>query len=95
VQLLLERGADLEAQLDDHSTPLHIAAENGKVATVQVLLEHGFITHVRDTDGQIPLHSASSRQYLDFGPGGLVLVRNTRADSEPRTRQRQDISVPW
>ena len=31
VRLLLEQGADLEAQLDDHSTPLFVAAEHGKL----------------------------------------------------------------
>ena len=39
LRLLLEHGAALEAQLDDHSTPLHIAADNGNIAAIQSLLD--------------------------------------------------------
>jgi len=37
---LLEHGADLNARYDHNSTPLHWAAQYGRVELVQVLLEH-------------------------------------------------------
>ena len=41
MQLLLERGEDLEAQTDVHNIALHLATEAGKVAVAQLLIDHG------------------------------------------------------
>jgi ankyrin repeat protein len=38
---LLERGAGIEAQVNDGGTPLHIAAAQGHSEVVELLLEWG------------------------------------------------------
>jgi ankyrin repeat protein len=41
VQLLLKKGADIEAKDKDEWTALHEAAQNGHEAVVQLLLKKG------------------------------------------------------
>ncbi len=75
VQLLLEKGADLEAKDKDGWTPLLWAAENGHNAVVQQLLEKGADLEAKDKEfDQTPLlcavqigHDAVVQQLLEKG----------------------------
>ena len=86
-RLLLERGADLNAQNNNGSTPLHTAAEYGRAEVVGVLLGHGAKACAEDTEHRTPLHVAA------VGYESVEVVRvllehdaNTCAeDSERRT----------
>ena len=48
----------LDAQDDDGKTPLHLAAENGRHLSVEVLLRNGADALLTNDLGQLPLHSA-------------------------------------
>jgi ankyrin repeat protein len=50
VRLLLEHGADVTARDNDHSTPLHFAAEYGRVEVVHMLLERAANPGAEDDD---------------------------------------------
>ena len=56
VQLLLERGANVNAQDKDHLTPLHLACYNGKLEIVRALLSHGASVNAKGMLGQTALH---------------------------------------
>ena len=58
IQSFLERGADVDAVDDNHSTLLHMASFDGRVKAAQLLLEHGANTNVRNRKGHTPLHRA-------------------------------------
>mmetsp|Transcript_9173 Transcript_9173/g.15746 ORF Transcript_9173/g.15746 Transcript_9173/m.15746 type:complete len:223 (-) Transcript_9173:64-732(-) len=59
--LVEEMGADVRARNARGTTPLHVAAGNGHVATVRVLLKLGADGHARARDdGRTPLHRAAS-----------------------------------
>jgi ankyrin repeat protein len=58
VEVLLERGAPVEARAEGGGTPLHSAAFNGNVAVVQALLAHGADPNTAKDDGKTPLDLA-------------------------------------
>ncbi|KAH9014388.1 ankyrin repeat-containing domain protein [Lactarius pseudohatsudake] len=60
VRLLINHGADVMAQDENHSTPLHLAAFSGSTAIVRLLIEHGANITAQDRVHRTPLHMASS-----------------------------------
>ena len=60
VQVLIEHGADLAAQDDTGSTPLHLASSKGIAETVRLLIENGADASARNGSHESPLHLASS-----------------------------------
>ena len=67
-RLLLEHGADVNAQISDGSgrTPLHAAIgsdPSDRAEVVRVLLEHGANVDVEDAKGRTPFQIASANGY--------------------------------
>ena len=66
---LLEHKADVNAPNEAHCTPLHMAAQYGRlggVEAVRVLLEHGASVGEEDEDGSTPFQIASALGYSDI-----------------------------
>ena len=89
VALLLKFGADVDAQDNDTMTPLLFASRARRhdfdddlqiTNTARLLLEHGASVHVRDKNGQIPLHTASHHGLSDI----VALLLKFGADVEAR-----------
>jgi ankyrin repeat protein len=78
VQLLLVRGADPNAQMDDRWTALHLAAYGGKVTIAEILLEHGADPHVPNNKGKTPFELTSllrARSTKEFTGTTLAAAR--------------------
>lgn len=60
MQLLLDRGADINEKQGCGVTALHAAASSGKKRAVQFLAEHKADLNIRDDGGNTPLHRAMS-----------------------------------
>jgi ankyrin repeat protein len=58
VNVLLERGAPVDAAVEGGHTPLHSAAANGNVPIVEALLSHGADPQASRNDGKTPLDLA-------------------------------------
>lgn len=58
VELLLERGADINARGMADRTPLGWATKGHRMEVVHLLLEKGADTHLRDEDGKTPAEIA-------------------------------------
>jgi ankyrin repeat protein len=63
IQLLLDHGADVNAQSEDGWTALHTAASYGEVQAVEVLLKRGADPHTRTKSGKTPFQLASSLRH--------------------------------
>lgn len=64
VQLLIDRGADMESQSDNEQTALELAAERGRKGVVKVLLDNGAIVRLGDgdRDGDLPLSTTNENK---------------------------------
>ena len=65
IDLLLEKGADLEAKDDDGQTPLVVGIQSQGFETVRYLLERGADLEARDRHGQTPLMVAIQKDILE------------------------------
>ncbi|CAL8332876.1 unnamed protein product [Merluccius merluccius] len=63
--LLLEHGADPNAQDRHGIAPAHDAARTGFLETLQVLVEHGASVNAPDLSGALPIHIAIREGHRD------------------------------
>jgi ankyrin repeat protein len=61
VQMLIEKGASVNAVTTDNETPLHLASRLGNLETASLLIEKGASVNAVTTDNETPLHWASRR----------------------------------
>src|SRR4051812_19757303 len=62
VQLLLECGAWVDAQIDENGyTALHCAAEMGRAEVAKVLLSGGASAHQMNKNDDLPIHLAAAK----------------------------------
>jgi ankyrin repeat protein len=62
-RLLLERGADIDAQNDEGQTPLHTTTYMRRLEVIRVLLEHGANVRAEDKQGRTPFSLAKQYGY--------------------------------
>ena len=65
VELLLKKGADIEAKDKSDWTPISYACWNGRIQTVRLLLDNGANINSVDNDGFTPLKRASRRGHKE------------------------------
>eukprot|EP00971_Amphidinium_carterae_P231368 4591576-Amphidinium_carterae.1 len=78
-EMLLQARADVNATLLDYSTPLMLAAEEGKMRTARLLLSYGAKTHCKDEAGFTVLERCAP------GLAGLMALAISEEHSPPRT----------
>ncbi|MDB5284317.1 MAG: ankyrin repeat-containing protein [Bacteroidota bacterium] len=64
-ELLLSRGANVNAKQISDVTPLHEAAHNGHTKLVELLLIHGAHVNAKMETGQTPLFMAEENSYFE------------------------------
>ena len=83
VHLLIQNGADVAAQDDAQSTPLHLASSKGSVETVELLIKHRADVNALNVNLSTPLHlAASSRLALEGGIVRLLLKHGANIDAK-------------
>ena len=65
-QMLLERGAEVDARNKRDRTSLHMAVEMGNIQFVRLLLKHGADVNARDKSGNIPSHYTIKKEILEL-----------------------------
>ena len=63
VKAMLNRGADVNAQLTDGTTPLSMAIHYEDLPVLSVLLDEGADTEIEDHDGKTVLHAAVEKAH--------------------------------
>ena len=61
-QRLLESGADVNAQNNDHEAPLHLASRLRLHEMARLLLKHGADVDLMNAEGKTPLQLATGRK---------------------------------
>ncbi len=97
--LLLERGANVDAQNNNGSTPLHLAvasltidlaAGQGCVSDATLLLDHGADVNAQDKRGQTPLHTATFKGY-----GHTIALLLNRGANVSAQDKKGNIPLHW
>ncbi len=81
-KVLLETGADKDAQDNAMRTPLHLAARNGHLAIAKLLVEMSVDTNSKDNAGRMPLHHAAQNGHLAIAK--LLIERSTDKDVQDK-----------
>ncbi|XP_078526030.1 CARD- and ANK-domain containing inflammasome adapter protein-like [Lissotriton helveticus] len=66
IELLIKKGAKIDAKDRNGRTPLHRASEMGHADAVRALLQAGANLYALDKEGQTPLHLAARNQHMDI-----------------------------
>ena len=82
MRLLLQHGADVNAQDKDHLTPLHWASRRRRLKDIRLLLDHNANIDAEDKKGITPLHLASSNLGADVI--SLLLDRGADPNAEDK-----------
>ena len=92
VQLLVARGANVNAQDKGHMTPLHLASYYGKLDIVRVLLCHGASVNAKGELGKTALHLVLSGNRS--GPDGVRIARLLLEHSADVNAEDDDKETP-
>eukprot|EP00975_Prorocentrum_lima_P054440 11417440-Prorocentrum_lima.AAC.1 len=66
VQLLIDRGANLEKPQNNGATPLCVAAQGGRIGVVRTLLAAGADMEAKENKGWTPLCNAAVKGHTDI-----------------------------
>jgi len=83
ISLLLQNGADVNAQDDSRSTPMHQASDNGSLEVVKLPIDHGADSTALDNNGSIPLHLASDNGTVELV--SLLIQRDANVKAKNST----------
>lgn len=90
IELLLQRGANIEQSDDWGYTPLHYGVHAGCAAVVKCLLTWGAYTQAKSHDRMTPIHIAKHMKHTDLA---LLLEQSYRASfsMSAETHQRNQL----
>ena len=71
VRVLIKHGADVTAQDENHSAPLHQVSSKGCSETLKLLIQHGADVNAHDAGRSTPLHLAASSY---FALDGIIKI---------------------
>lgn len=92
IELLLDKGADVNTKTDDGEMPLHSAIRTSKIDIVELLLAKGADVNATDQNGQTPLHLAARYATLDILK--LLMTKNPDVNVKDRNgRTPLDIAI--
>jgi len=74
-ELLIARGAEVDAKSNFKKTPLHLAAAEGNTGMVVLLISKSTNVNAMDDQGTTPLHEASNMNAIDWTAAKLATMK--------------------
>jgi ankyrin repeat protein len=90
VQLLLDRGTDVNSRRKDDLMPLHVASYGGNVEIVRLLLDSGADLEAAGNMGEKPLHRVSYGEYRSPEDGVRVAQLLLDRGADVNSRRKDD-----
>ncbi len=81
IQLLLDRGADINAASDAGDTAMHAAAFRGSEEIIKLLVAKGANLRAKNKQGRTPLDTALSRRGASAVPQAVALLRQLTGET--------------
>ena len=75
VELLIARGAEVDAKSNLKKTPLHLAAAEGNAGMVALLISKSANVNAMDDQGATPLHEAANMNGIDWVTAKLATIK--------------------
>ena len=70
----MHRNCDVDATDDNHTTPLHVAAQHNHTSAMRILLENGADMQLRDDNGDQPIHVAAEKGHHGYALSPNVYI---------------------
>ena len=86
IDLLLAKGANMNAKDENGNTPLHKAIEKGDKEIIELLIDKGAYVNVKNNEGDIPLHFAIRKKNVKLiemlvAKGANICAENNDGES--------------
>ena len=90
-QLLLARGAEIEARTINNLTPLHYVASKNTTESAQLLLESGAEVEARTVENYTLLHFAAEENSTEAAP--LLLERGAKIEAMDKCKNQKPLNL--
>jgi len=91
VEMLIAKGADVNAKDKDGNTPLQRAAQNNNKDMVEMLIAKGADVNAKDKDGNTPLQRAAQHNRKDVAE--LLIAKGADVNAKYNAKNKEDYTL--
>ena len=92
-ELLIEKGADVNAEGNEGGTPLYIVADAGHKEIAKLLIANGADVNAEDEFGETPLHRAAREGHKEIAE--LLIAKGANVNANRRGGTPLDLAIEY